>query len=94
MRQSIKPIWQILLQFGICHGLTNCMNELKELKELQAALKAAGLNQAWAAKRLGITPGYITMIKREGLTPSASVLRRMNELTSRLEKSGLTKAVS
>ncbi len=69
------------------------MKQHKALNELYKTLKAAGLSQAWAAKKLGITAGYLGMILKDRANPSTDLLHRVEALAAQLKESGLARAV-
>jgi transcriptional regulator with XRE-family HTH domain len=70
------------------------MTEAKKLTELRRTLRDAGLSQAWAAKKLDVTAGYLGMIFNGKANPSTDLLHRVEALTGKLKGSGLAKAVS
>lgn len=72
----------------------NGVLKAKTITELKRAIKVAGLTQAWTARQLDITPGYLGSILKGRLNPSNDLLLRIEDVTRQLLNLAENRAVS
>lgn len=61
------------------------------MNEFRRTLKAAGVSQAWAARQLGCTAGWLGKILNGKENAGTDLLRDMDSLAERLRGSGLAR---
>jgi len=73
------------------------VNEVRDkqavLAQLKEALKRAGLSQAWAAERLGITKAHMSRVLNKQGNASLELVIRLKELTDKVNSLNLEEAI-
>lgn len=69
------------------------MQDQELFKNLESVLKRGNLTQAWAARKLNISPTYLNRVVK-GASPLTDDLKNeMKDLISKIESSGLAEAM-